>query len=446
MVQEPVVSVNNNEGIADWNFADPTGYTYDPSKVDISGGEIKLINNPGARAIVTISVVTDGLADVTVPAGTHFTTNPLSPPVISFTTDDDLVILTGVTTGDVSATCTVVGVAGNIGSHLITEISPTITHVVSFDNATAATGGVNATGYPIGFNYVISPPLKPKRVKKWIRLTTIPSVPAGCGIQVEVQFSSDSGSRWGSNPPFTDGEWTAYSKPVFDWLEPMESGTEAIRFRIALISDGNDTPVVDPVEITWYIYAYVPTPACYIAQITTKQTVSDLSLNTVLPNQISDTSLKYAEYWVITSLRNEGIDWTDPLIQDDDVIKMQLEIAASSRCLCLTARFGLGTVVSGALQSISAEGISKAYAGKAGGKNISNSAEDFCEQSRESINNVIQMFRAGTKTAQQIMPGWSRDNEMLDQSMHETGFDVRRRYYPNNPPANYNPNSNSGEG
>jgi len=446
MVQEPVVSVNNNEGIADWNFEDPTGYTYDPAIVDLSAGELKLQKLPH-YATVDVQLYNGWTPDVVLPTGTLFTTDPLSPPVVSFVVPNDtpVPVVGGGSSTLVNCICTTPGTIGNIAINTLTVMTPVIVGIDSFHNAVGS-GGADPSGYTSGTFYVISPPLKPKRVKKWIRLTTIPSVPVGCGIQVEVQFSSDSGIRWGSNPPFTDGEWIAYSKPVFDWLEPMESGTEAIRFRIALISDGSDTPVIDPLEITWDIYSYVPIPNCYSAQITSKQIVSDLSLGTVLPNQISDTALKYAEYWAITSLRNEGIDWQDTVVQDDEVVKMQLEIAASSRCLCLTARFGLGTVVSGALQSISAEGISKAYAGKAGGKNISNSAEDFCEQSRESINNVIQMFRAGLKTAQQIMPGWSRDNEMLDQSMHETGFDVRRRYYPNNPPANLNPNTNSGEG
>jgi len=433
MVQEPIISSNVNESLAEYAFEDPTGYTYDPTKVSISGGILKLIGGtPGAKATITINVATDGLADVTILAGTHFSTNPLYPPLVTFSADADVTILTGDTSGDVAATCTIVGIIGNIGSYLIYTYLPTDPHIIAIGNNNAATGGSNVVPYPSGATYVEFPVLQPDQLTRWIRLSEISEVPPACGLAIEVQFSNDGGLAWGSNfPDCSDGEWVAYSKPVFNYYTVVDGGQDALKIRVTLYSDGTATPIINPVEINYYTFSEVPIPEGYIPRITSKQKVSDLTLGNVTPLQITDTALQYGEQWAINRLRAKGIAYDDVIIQGDVDMLTNLEIAATCRTLCITAMFGVGTTLAGAIASIAADNISKTFTqGQVNKGAMRTSPSDLCTMAGEAADTVIFMYRAGTGTGKHILPGYARDNELLDPSFAETGFDVRRRTPP----------------
>jgi len=301
---------------------------------------------------------------------------------------------------------------------------------VEFDTGKLKLKDLGGGTYNSGMNLVVTPPLQPDKVKKWLRLSSLFDTPTGTGVLIEVQFSNDEGSYWGiEKPEYNDGGWVYYTTAVFDNYYPNENGRDVVRIRITLISDGADTPEVDDVEISWFIHSAEQISTQYTPLMTSKQIISDLSLGTVKAQQINDTNIKYSENWVVSQLRRVGIDWTEFL--SDEYTKTQLEKAASYRTLCITGQFGIGSGVAGPIQSISGDGISKSFASVTGiYKGAEGSPMDFCEMAKQELDTLIDIFRAGEAgSAQRSMRGFARDNEMLDMNAHATSRDVRRRYY-----------------
>lgn len=95
-----------------------------------------------SRAVTTIRfTLSQALGSVyTIPAGTEITNG-----VVTFATDEELLIPIGETTGEVTASCTTTGPAGNdyLAGQINTIVKP-MTFVQSAENITITTGGANA--------------------------------------------------------------------------------------------------------------------------------------------------------------------------------------------------------------------------------------------------------------------------------------------------------------
>lgn len=99
-----------------------------------------------SKAVTTIEfTLSQALGSVyTIPAGTQVTNG-----VVTFETDEDLLILIGETTGEVSASCTVAGPVGNdyLAGQISTIVTP-MTFVSGAQNTTITTGGADAESDP----------------------------------------------------------------------------------------------------------------------------------------------------------------------------------------------------------------------------------------------------------------------------------------------------------
>ena len=97
-----------------------------------------------SRAVTTMRfTLSQALGSVyTVPEGTQVTNG-----VVTFETDEDLLIPIGQTQGDVSASCTVAGVVGNdyLAGQISTIVTP-MTFVAGAENTTITMGGADAEG------------------------------------------------------------------------------------------------------------------------------------------------------------------------------------------------------------------------------------------------------------------------------------------------------------
>ena len=99
-----------------------------------------------SKAVTTIEVtLSQALGSVyTIPAGTQVTNG-----VVTFETDEDLLIPIGQTKGEVSASCTVAGPVGNdyLAGQINTIVTP-MTFVSGAQNTTITTGGADAESDP----------------------------------------------------------------------------------------------------------------------------------------------------------------------------------------------------------------------------------------------------------------------------------------------------------
>lgn len=99
-----------------------------------------------SKAVTTIEfTLSQALGSVyTIPAGTQVTNG-----VVTFETDEDLLIPIGETTGEVSASCTVAGPVGNdyLAGQVNTIVTP-MTFVSGAQNTTITTGGADAESDP----------------------------------------------------------------------------------------------------------------------------------------------------------------------------------------------------------------------------------------------------------------------------------------------------------
>lgn len=99
-----------------------------------------------SKAVTTLEfTLSQALGSVyTIPAGTQVTNG-----VVTFETDEDLLIPIGETTGEVSASCTVAGTVGNdyLAGQINTIVTP-MTFVSGAQNTTITTGGADAESDP----------------------------------------------------------------------------------------------------------------------------------------------------------------------------------------------------------------------------------------------------------------------------------------------------------
>ena len=99
-----------------------------------------------SKAVTTLEfTLSQALGSVyTIPAGTQVTNG-----VVTFETDEDLLIPIGETTGEVSASCTVAGPVGNdyLAGQISTIVTP-MTFVSGAQNTTITTGGADAESDP----------------------------------------------------------------------------------------------------------------------------------------------------------------------------------------------------------------------------------------------------------------------------------------------------------
>lgn len=99
-----------------------------------------------SKAVTTLEfTLSQALGSVyTIPAGTQVTNG-----VVTFETDEDLLIPIGQTKGEVSASCTVAGPVGNdyLAGQISTIVTP-MTFVSGAQNTTITTGGADAEGDP----------------------------------------------------------------------------------------------------------------------------------------------------------------------------------------------------------------------------------------------------------------------------------------------------------
>lgn len=99
-----------------------------------------------SKAVTTLEFkLSQALGSVyTIPAGTQVTNG-----VVTFETDEDLLIPIGETTGEVSASCTVAGPVGNdyLAGQISTIVTP-MTFVSGAQNTTITTGGADAESDP----------------------------------------------------------------------------------------------------------------------------------------------------------------------------------------------------------------------------------------------------------------------------------------------------------
>ena len=99
-----------------------------------------------SKAVTTLEfTLSQALGSVyTIPAGTQVTNG-----VVTFETDEDLLIPIGETTGEVSASCTVAGPVGNdyLAGQINTIVTP-MTFVSGAQNTTITTGGADAESDP----------------------------------------------------------------------------------------------------------------------------------------------------------------------------------------------------------------------------------------------------------------------------------------------------------
>lgn len=114
------------------------------SYLDALGALLSVERMSESRAVTTMRfTLSQALGSVyTIPRGTQVTNG-----VVTFKTDDDLLIPIGETQGDVSASCTVSGVAGNdyLAGQISTIVTP-MTFVAGAKNLTITMGGADAEG------------------------------------------------------------------------------------------------------------------------------------------------------------------------------------------------------------------------------------------------------------------------------------------------------------
>ena len=114
------------------------------SYLDALGALLSVERLSESRAVTTMRfTLSQALGSVyTVPEGTQVTNG-----VVTFETDEDLLIPIGQTQGDVSASCTVAGVVGNdyLAGQISTIVTP-MTFVAGAENTTITMGGADAEG------------------------------------------------------------------------------------------------------------------------------------------------------------------------------------------------------------------------------------------------------------------------------------------------------------
>lgn len=114
------------------------------SYLDALGALLSVERMSESRAVTTMRfTLSQALGSAyTIPRGTQVTNG-----VVTFETDDDLLIPIGETQGDVSASCTVSGVAGNdyLAGQISTIVTP-MTFVAGAENTTITMGGADAEG------------------------------------------------------------------------------------------------------------------------------------------------------------------------------------------------------------------------------------------------------------------------------------------------------------
>lgn len=114
--------------------------------LDVLGQLLAVERMAESKAVTTIEfTLSQALGSVyTIPAGTQVTNG-----VVTFETDEDLLIPIGETTGEVSASCTVAGPVGNdyLAGQISTIVTP-MTFVSGAQNTTITTGGADAESDP----------------------------------------------------------------------------------------------------------------------------------------------------------------------------------------------------------------------------------------------------------------------------------------------------------
>lgn len=191
-----------------------------------------------SKAVTTIEfTLSQALGSVyTIPAGTQVTNG-----VVTFETDEDLLIPIGETTGEVSASCTVAGPVGNdyLAGQISTIVTP-MTFVSGAQNTTITTGGADAESDPDFADRIRLAPNSfsvagPEKAYVYHAKSVSPAI-------IDVKVDSPTPGEVDVYVLLTDG-----TLPTEDTLEQIEEH----------LSDENIRPLTD------YVVAKAPTASNY---------------------------------------------------------------------------------------------------------------------------------------------------------------------------------------
>lgn len=191
-----------------------------------------------SKAVTTLEfTLSQALGSVyTIPAGTQVTNG-----VVTFETDEDLLIPIGETTGEVSASCTVAGPVGNdyLAGQISTIVTP-MTFVSGAQNTTITTGGADAESDPDFADRIRLAPNSfsvagPEKAYVYHAKSVSPAI-------IDVKVNSPTPGEVDVYVLLTDG-----TLPTEDTLEQIEDH----------LSDENIRPLTD------YVVVKVPTASNY---------------------------------------------------------------------------------------------------------------------------------------------------------------------------------------
>lgn len=191
-----------------------------------------------SKAVTTIEfTLSQALGSVyTIPAGTQVTNG-----VVTFETDEDLLIPIGETMGEVSASCTVAGPVGNdyLAGQISTIVTP-MTFVSGAQNTTITTGGADAESDPDFADRIRLAPNSfsvagPEKAYVYHAKSVSPAI-------IDVKVNSPTPGEVDVYVLLTDG-----TLPTEDTLEQIEEH----------LSDENNRPLTD------YVVVKAPTASNY---------------------------------------------------------------------------------------------------------------------------------------------------------------------------------------
>ena len=195
-----------------------------------------------SKAVTTIEfTLSQALGSVyTIPAGTQVTNG-----VVTFETDEDLLIPIGQTKGEVSASCTVAGPVGNdyLAGQISTIVTP-MTFVSGAQNTTITTGGADAESDPDFADRIRLAPNSfsvagPEKAYVYHAKSVSPAI-------IDVKVDSPTPGEVDVYVLLTDG-----TLPTEDTLEQIEEH----------LSDENIRPLTD------YVVVKAPTASNYVIEL-----------------------------------------------------------------------------------------------------------------------------------------------------------------------------------
>lgn len=222
-------------------------------------------------------------------------------------------------------------------------------------------GGV----YPIS-EIIIFPLVSPGDIVQWRRIYVDDTLPANTGQSFEVQFSNDNGNNWGVDyPQYNDDNWVTYNssfEQLFqEYHRPNGNGTDRLKIRMTLTSDGTATPTITNVQVDYFQWgAYDTTPYTPIL-ITNKADVLEVAANPKLKiSDVSDMSIRLAES-ALQDFYKEQSSSIEMILAERPDLRDSMELAAIDLCLDALVFAKKLPAPARSVFSVSADRMSKTY-------------------------------------------------------------------------------------